>query len=225
MYSGDADFLARVDRHLHKTSSGLVDKGDLILNPEVRNMYPAYREAAILFGVIERPHGLTTLLNMRPQHLKVHGGQIGFPGGKVEDGDSGPIGTANREAMEEIGLSSEMIKPLGFLDAYITGSGFRVVPVISSVVQPDQLVLDENEVEAAFEVPFSFLMNPENHGHGFVDWMGKPRFYYEMPYQDGETQWRIWGVTAGIIRMLYETLYPEFEIECPYLEEKLVTRI
>ena len=216
MFSSDDDFMARTKQHLHETPEKLQDKGDLILNPDVRYHYDCFREAAVLFSVIERPHGLTTLLNMRPQHLKNHGGQIGFPGGKVETDDDGPISTASREALEEIGLPRENITSLGFLDAYITGSGFRVVPVVAKVTPPSSFTLDANEVEAAFEVPFSHLMNPENHDHDFIDMKGKPRFYYEIPYNDGKTDWHIWGVTAGIIRLLYETLYPEFPIQAPY---------
>lgn len=216
MFSHDDDFMMRTKRHLHKTPDRLRDKGDLVLNPEVRAHYDRFREAAVLFSVIERPEGLTTLLNMRPRHLKNHGGQIGFPGGKVEAADSGPLATASREAMEEVGLPTGNIEPLGFLDAYITGSGFRVVPVVAKVTPPEAFILDANEVEAAFEVPFSFLMNAENHDHGFLEWKGKPRFYYEMPYRNEAGDWRIWGVTAGIIRLLYETLYPEFPVDKPY---------
>lgn len=216
MFVDDDDFLERAERYLHPLPEGLADRGDLIFNPDVREHYPRFREAAVLFSVIERPHGLTTLLNMRPTHLKHHGGQIGFPGGKVEKGDAGPVATAAREAAEEVGLPTANVEPIGFLDAYITGSGFRVVPVVARVMPPASFVLDANEVEAAFEVPFSFLMNADNHGHGFVDWKGKPRFYYEMPYRDGGTDWRIWGVTAGIIRLLYETLYPEYPRAEPY---------
>ncbi|MEO1067301.1 MAG: CoA pyrophosphatase [Pseudomonadota bacterium] len=210
MYLDDSDFIARSERYLHSSPNRLAEKGDLVLNPEVREIFPSFREAAILFSIIERPEGLTTLLNMRPKHLKNHGGQIGFPGGKVEDQDTGPLSTALREAHEEVGLPSDHINPIGFLDAYITGSGFRVVPVIARVRVDRDLMLDPNEVEAAFEVPFHFLMNPRNHGHGFIRWREKDRFYYEMPYSDGDTTWRIWGVTAGIIRLLYETIYPEF---------------
>lgn len=216
MFSSDNDFLARAQRYLHKTPEGLVDKGDLILNPDVRKLYGSFREAVILFSVIERPNGLNTLLNMRPKHLNTHAGQVGFPGGKVEEGDRGPVDTASREAMEEVGLPYENITPLGFLDAYVTGSGFRIVPVVAKVEAPDALVLDPNEVEAAFEVPFSFLMNPDNHGHGYITWKERPRFYYEIPYHDGQNDWRIWGVTAGIIHLLYETLYPEASFDRPY---------
>lgn len=216
MFIDDDDFIERAKQHLHQSTHALQDKGDLILNPDVREYYDGFREAVILFSIIERPEGLTTLLNMRPEHLKNHGGQIGFPGGKVEAADEGPLATVEREAMEEIGLPRENITPLGYLDAYITGTGFRVLPLVAKVTPPASFILDANEVEAAFEVPFSFLMNLENHSHDYIEMRGKPRFYYELNYNDGKNDWHIWGVTAGIIRLLFETLYPEFHIEKPY---------
>lgn len=216
MFLSDEDFMARANRHLYQTPEEVQDKGEPILNPDVQNLHDSLREAVVLFSIIERRDGLTTLLNLRPKHLKNHGGQIGFPGGKVEAQDDGPMSTLHREAMEEIGLPSENIASLGYLDAYITSTGFRVVPIVAKVTPPASFILDANEVEAAFEVPFSFLMNSENHTHDFINSNGKPRFYYEIPYKDGKNDWRIWGVTAGIIRLLYETLYPEFSIQRTY---------
>lgn len=220
MFSTDQDFLERAEAHLHSDATKLQEKGDLILNEGVRKMHDSFREAAILFSVIERPEGLTTLLNVRPAHLKTHGGQIGFPGGKVEEKDTGPVSTASREAMEEVGIPPKNVNLIGFLDAYITGSGFRVVPAVCHVKVDQPLRLDPNEVEEAFEVPFSFLMDQNNQGHGFIDYMNKPRFYYEMNYSKGDQDWRIWGVTAGIIQLLYETIYPDFPVERPYLKHR-----
>ncbi len=221
MFSSDEDFLERIKTHLHKTSDALLDKGDVIYNADIKDHFETFRDAAILFSIIKREEGFTTLLNLRPKHLANHAGQVGFPGGKVEKGDENYIATVYREAMEEIGLSSHQIKPLGFLDAYLTGSGFRVIPVLALVETPFNLVLDEGEVEEAFEVPFSFLMNTSNHEVGFLEWRGKKRFYHQMPYKAEVKDWHIWGVTAGIIRLLYETLYPDFSpdfpIEKPYL--------
>ena len=104
--------------------------------------------------------------------------------------------------MEEIGLVSSAIEPLGYLDGYLTGTGFHVVPVVA-LVQPDfSLTLDEREVADAFEVPLSFLMNSDNHETHTREWRGTQRSYYAMPY--GERF--IWGATAGMIRNLHERL-------------------
>lgn len=220
MFSTDQDFLERANKHLYKDTTRLQEKGDVILNEGVRQMHENFREAAILFSVIERPEGLTTLLNVRPSHLKIHGGQIGFPGGKVEECDNGAVSTASREAMEEVGIPPDKIDLIGFLDVYVTGSGFRVIPAVCHVKLDKPLRLDPNEVEDAFEVPFSFLMDQNNQKHGFVDYMDKPRFFYELNYNMGTEDRRIWGVTAGIIRLLYETIYPDFPVDHPYLKRQ-----
>lgn len=217
MFSSDHDFLDRLNQYLHPNIDGLKELGDLVLNPDVRKLYPEFRDAAVLISIIERPQGLTTLLNTRPQHLKSHAGQISFPGGKVETADRDFAHTAAREAFEELGIPENSVEFCGYLDVYVTGSGFRVVPVVAKVAPPEEYILDPGEVEAVFEVPISYLMNPDNHAHGFIPYKGKPRFYYEIPYFDGNTDWDIWGVTAGIIRQQYETLYPEFPAEMPQL--------
>jgi hypothetical protein len=85
----------------------------------------------------------------------------------------------------------------------VSGSGFRIAPVLSVVKPGFLLTLNEDEVDDAFEVPLSFLMNPNNHNRESRMWQDKERFFYTMPF--GERY--IWGVTAGIIRTLYERLY------------------
>ena len=110
---------------------------------------------------------------------------------------------AEREAEEEIGLGREFISPLGYLDPYLSGTGFRVVPVVGLVAPGFTLALNPREVTEAFEVPLDFLMSPDNHARHSREWKGAMRSYYAMPY--GERY--IWGVTAGIVRRLYERLY------------------
>ena len=86
---------------------------------------------------------------------------------------------------------------------YVSGSGYRIAPVLSIVRPGFSLTLNSDEVDAAFEVPLGFLMDPANHRRDSRFWNDLEWFFYEMPY-DGQ---RIWGVTAGIIRTLYERLY------------------
>jgi 8-oxo-dGTP pyrophosphatase MutT (NUDIX family) len=121
--------------------------------------------------------------------------------GHVRAGES--IEATLREAEEEIGLESPFITPLGYLDAYLTGTGFRILPLLS-IVSPDyRLAINAEEVDAAFEVPLAFLMSPENHQRHSREWKGRVRHYYAMPF--GEHY--IWGATAGILRNMYERLY------------------
>lgn len=160
------------------------------------------REAAVLIPVVRRPD-LTVLLTQRPSAMRSHPGQVAFPGGKVDPEDGTPLNAALRETEEEVGLSRRHVAPLGYLDPYLTGTGFRIIPVVG-LVEPDfHLTLNPDEVEAAFEVPLAFLMNPANHELRTAEWQGKLRRYYAMPY--GERY--IWGATAGIIHNLYRKFY------------------
>ena len=86
---------------------------------------------------------------------------------------------------------------------YVSGSGYRIAPVLSIVRPGFELTINELEVDAVFEAPLSFLMDPVNHGRDSRIWNEREWFFYDMPY-GGQ---RIWGVTAGIIRTLYERLY------------------
>jgi 8-oxo-dGTP pyrophosphatase MutT (NUDIX family) len=84
----------------------------------------------VLIPLVQRPEGLTVLLTQRTAHLTNHAGQISFPGGRAEDYDSSPIETALRETEEEIGLHRRHIEIVGVLPDYVTGTGYRVTPVV-----------------------------------------------------------------------------------------------
>lgn len=177
---------------------------DFDLNPDLLSdlavMEPA-RPAAVLVPVVARSE-LTVLLTQRTEHLAKHGGQISFPGGKIDEEDQGPVAAALREAEEEIGLSRDYVETVGFLDSYRTGTGFRIVPVVAIVRQGFSLALNANEVSDVFEVPLAFLMDEANHQRHSREWRGRQRQFYAMPYQDRY----IWGATAGIIKNLHERL-------------------
>jgi 8-oxo-dGTP pyrophosphatase MutT (NUDIX family) len=143
------------------------------------------------------------LLTQRTAHLKDHGGQISFPGGKIDASDASPAAAAMREAFEEIGLERHLIEPVGYLDVYMTTLGYRIVPTIARIAPGLHLTLNRDEVDDAFEVPLAFLMSPDNHKLHSRDWNGLTRTFYAMPY--GERY--IWGATAGILRNLYERVY------------------
>ena len=161
------------------------------------------RPAAVLIPVVARPEGPTILLTQRAEALSRHPGQIAFPGGRIEPSDTSPLDAALREAEEEVGLTREAVTPLGYLDPYFTGSGYRILPVVAIVTPPFALVLDPGEVAEAFEVPAEFLMDPVNHLWQERERDGRPRGYYAMPFG---TRY-IWGATAAILRNLYDRLY------------------
>ncbi len=186
--------------------SGIPARGDHDLVPELA---PApgtiHRPAAVLIPVVARREAATVLLTRRAAHLRDHSGQVAFPGGKIDAADGSPLLAALREAEEEIGLDRSHVRPLGYLDPYSTTSGFHIVPVLSLVDPGYAVTINPMEVDAAFEVPLSFLMTPSNHERHAREWKGLQRHYYAMPF--GEHY--IWGVTAGILRGMYERLYAE----------------
>jgi 8-oxo-dGTP pyrophosphatase MutT (NUDIX family) len=160
------------------------------------------RPAAVLIPVVDHPQP-TVILTQRSAHLNDHAGQISFPGGKIDPTDVSPLDAALREAEEEIGLTREFIDPIGYLDLYGTSFGFRILPTVARVKPGFTLRISEAEVDAAFEVPLSFLMDPANHQLHSKQFRGIERTYYAMPFEERY----IWGATAGILRVLYERIY------------------
>ena len=161
------------------------------------------RDAAVLIPVVDHGDDATVILTRRADRLKSHSGQVAFPGGRIDPTDASPEAAALRETAEEIGLGKEHIEIIGRIPDYVSGSGYRIAPFLA-VVQPGfALSINEHEVDAAFEVPLRFLMDPANHAQDSRMWNDQEWFFYDMPY-GGQ---RIWGVTAGIIRTLYERLY------------------
>ena len=160
------------------------------------------RPAAVLIPVVDHPQP-TVLLTQRSAHLNDHAGQISFPGGKIDAIDASPLDAALREAEEEIGLSREFIDPIGYLDLYATGFGFRILPTVARVKPGFKLRINQAEVDDAFEVPLAFLMDPANHQVHSKEFRGMERSYYAMPFAERY----IWGATAGMLRVLYERIY------------------
>ena len=160
------------------------------------------RPAAVLIAVVDHEEP-TVLLTQRSPNLSEHAGQIAFPGGKIDATDKSPRDAALREAWEEVGLDGSFIDPIGYLDVYGTGFGFRILPTVARVKPGFALTINHSEVVDAFEVPLAFLMNPANHQIHSKDFRGMERSYYAMPYAERY----IWGATAGILRVLYERIY------------------
>jgi len=158
--------------------------------------------AAVLIPLLLQPNGLSVLLTQRTTHLRDHGGQISFPGGRMDPEDAGPNETALRESEEEIGLERERVEIIGQLPEYLTVSGYCVTPIIGLVKPQAEYVLDEFEVADIFEVPLSFLMDPANHQVRVWQSEQGSRRFYSMPYEGRF----IWGATAGMLRNLYHLL-------------------
>ena len=205
-----ADFFRRTHQRLSlEVPAGLTDpavipkRGDHDIDPVMEKIATVrpIRPAAVLVPIVDRAEP-TVLLTQRAAQLTEHSGQISFPGGKIDAGET-PRDGALREAEEEIGLSRTVVEPLGYLDVYMTTLGYRIVPLIARVKPPFELLLNAAEVDETFEVPLAFLMEPKNLQRHSRDWQGLTRSYYAIPYEKRY----IWGVTAGILRNLYDRIY------------------
>ena len=181
------------------------DHGDSLLNPGViphlEDM--KLRDAAVLIPVVDDGAEARVIFTKRTATLRKHSGQVAFPGGAVDDGDEDVETAAMREAEEEISLDRRFVEPVGRLPHYKALSGFSITPVLAVVRPGFALVPNPAEVETVFDVPLSFLMDPRNHAQGSGIWLGGERHYYRMPYRGHD----IWGITAGIVRVIYERLY------------------
>lgn len=177
--------------------------GDADLNPGLSALFAQdQRPAAVLILLVDRPEGMTVLLTKRPETLRVHAGQISFPGGQKEPQDDGPVETALRETHEEIGLDPAVVEIVGYLPEYRTRTGFAVAPVVGFIKPPFTLSPNAAEVERIIEVPLDHFLNPDNCRVGEKEFSGHTARFYSFEY-GGDM---IWGATAGMLRGLREVL-------------------
>jgi 8-oxo-dGTP pyrophosphatase MutT (NUDIX family) len=162
----------------------------------------ALRPAAVLVLLIDYPDGIAVLLTQRTEHLSAHAGQIAFPGGRIETTDSDAVAAALRETEEEVGLSRERVSVIGRLDAYLTGTGFEITPIVGIIAPPVETRPDPFEVAETFEVPLSFILDRRNHQRVERESAGRRRAFFVLPYAGRN----IWGATAGILVNLAEVL-------------------
>lgn len=209
-----AEFLARAASGLSPHPPGPDDptsnpRGDHSLDPDGTALIPPppHRRAAVLVPVVFRADEPNLVLTQRAANLRDHSGQVALPGGKIDPSDPGPADAALREAHEEIGLPPASVRLLGYIDPYLSGTGFLVTPVIGLVSEGATFQPNPSEVADVFEVPLSVLMDRERYRLRSREWQGRTRWFYALPF--GERL--IWGVTAGILNNLRERLYPGSE--------------
>jgi 8-oxo-dGTP pyrophosphatase MutT (NUDIX family) len=158
--------------------------------------------AAVLVGLVDRGQGLQVVLTRRAEALRHHAGQISFPGGRIEPGDPDPVAAALREAREEIGLQPADARAIGYLDPFVTITGFHVFPVVAIVDSAFAALRDPGEVDEVFELPLDFLMQPGNARELLVDYRGGQRKLVEFVHRD----YRVWGATAAMLVNLRQRL-------------------
>jgi len=158
------------------------------------------RDAAVLVAIVRRGEALSVLYTERSAKLRSHSGQIAFPGGKIDPGDSGPGDAALREAGEEVGLVRADARMLGYLPAYFTGSNYLITPVVAEVVPSRPFVANPDEVESIFEVPLALISSEA----GFSTLHFRRRDEDHSTWQVAHEGLVIWGITGNLTRRFYE---------------------
>jgi 8-oxo-dGTP pyrophosphatase MutT (NUDIX family) len=194
-----ADFTLRAPRLLRADAPTSWDASDDDMNLKARMIPEGVkpRAAAVLVGVLERDGAAHVLLTQRKATLSKHAGQIAFPGGRLDAGESA-LDAALRETEEETGLARQFVTPLGFLDGYLTVTGFFVVPVVARIDAGFALQPQADEVDEVFDVPLGFLLDARNRETHSREWNGLQRHYYVYSYEKRY----IWGATAGMLKNL-----------------------
>lgn len=166
--------------------------------PMRRQLENGLRPAGVLVPLMQRPGGLTLLLTQRAADLTHHGGQISFPGGRIEEHDASVQETALRETHEEVGIAPHHVDVIGYLRAMPVITGFAVTPVVGLVADAAEIRVDQTEVDFAFEVPLDFLFDLRNDRPVERELYGSRFRMTEFHYEDK----RIWGATAYMILSL-----------------------
>ncbi len=160
-----------------------------------RKMCEDLKPAGVLIPIIEHAQSLSVLLTQRSADLKNHAGQISFPGGGMEAVDTDITQTALRETHEEVGIGPDLVDIAGYLPPMLTVTGYAVTPIVGLVDPRFSLTLDKREVEYAFEVPLSFLLDVSNQETSEREVRGVTVPIVEFNYE----RRRIWGATANIL--------------------------
>ena len=171
------------------------------LRPKPPALPAALRSAAVLVPILDHPHAPAILLTRRTDDLPDHPGQICFPGGMIEPGET-PLRAALREAHEEIGLPEKNIRPVGFLPAHATSAGIAIAPLVARIDPDFTPAPCPREVAEIFEVPLAHILNPANHRREWRKGRNGERLHWVIPYREYD----IWGATAAMLRSLWEHL-------------------
>jgi 8-oxo-dGTP pyrophosphatase MutT (NUDIX family) len=183
----------------------IIAHDDYAFDPGQRPAGFGAAKASVLLPIVARnvsDGGPTVLFTRRTETLARHSGQVSFPGGRSEAGDLSPVETALRETFEETGIAPAFVTVAGYLDRYLTGTGFDIQPVVGVLAEGFALAPDPREVAQVFEVPLAFLLDPANRRRETREIGGRQRRFYAFTYKEHE----IWGATAAIVVNLAQRL-------------------
>jgi 8-oxo-dGTP pyrophosphatase MutT (NUDIX family) len=196
-----ADPFSQFRARLLQQPPDVTEHDDYDMDPAQRPANFGAVKAAVLLAVIQREERML-LFTRRTDTLARHSGQVSFPGGRCEASDLTPAQTALRETFEETGIAPGFITVAGYLDRYLTGTGFDIQPVVGLLAEGFALAPDPREVAEVFEVPLAFLCDPANRRRESREIAGRPRRFYAFTYKEHE----IWGATAAIVVNLAQRL-------------------
>jgi mutator protein MutT len=170
--------------------------------PAVEIVAPNHRRACVLIPLIRKNGGWSIVFTKRSEALAAHSGQIAFPGGAVEPGETLEE-AAVREAEEEVGIPPRDVELIGRLDDVITHSGFLVAPFAGVIHEPLEYVIQESEVVEVFEVPVEALLDVDNPEVRYVPFRAKhyPAYFYHY------RQYEIWGLTGRMLKAFLDLIW------------------
>ena len=185
------------------TDASLAELRELLAGrPAIEIDAPQYRRACVLIPLIKTNGGWSILFTRRSENLAAHSGQIAFPGGAVEPGET-LTDAAIREAEEEVGIPPRYVELIGRLDDVVTNSGFLVAPFAGVIHEPIEYVMQEAEVVEVFEVPIEALLDIRNPEVRYVAYRNRryPAYYYRYRHYE------IWGLTGRMLKAFLDVVW------------------
>lgn len=174
----------------------------LAARPAIEIVAPQHRRACVLIPLIRNGDHWSILFTQRAENLAAHSGQISFPGGSVEEGETLEE-AATREAEEEVGIPPDRVELIGRLDDVVTHSGFLVAPYVGVIHEPVEYVMQESEVVEIFEVSVEALLDLRNPEVRYVPFRKKqfPAYFY---HHEGR---EIWGLTGRMLKAFLDLVW------------------
>jgi 8-oxo-dGTP pyrophosphatase MutT (NUDIX family) len=163
---------------------------------------PELKRASVLIPIVREHDHYSLIFSRRAENLQAHSGQIAFPGGGVEEGET-LTDAVLREAEEEVGIPPRAVELIGRIDDLVTNSGFLVAPFVGVVHERIEYVMQESEVAEVFEVPIDALLDVRYPEVRYVTFRKKRYPAYFYPYDEYD----IWGLTGRIVKSFLDLVW------------------